>query len=64
MRFRVAVGVEQEAEAMKLFILGAIVAWFLFGIAGAVLLGQQDVEIRTIATGPVAFWHGLDKPVS
>jgi len=49
---------------MRLFILGAIVVWFLFGIAGAVLLGQQSVDVRTIASGPVAFWHGLDKPVS
>jgi len=53
-----------EADAMRLFILGAIVVWFLFGIAGAVLLGQQSVDVRTIASGPVAFWHGLDKPVS
>jgi len=59
-----AAGSDQEAEAMKPFILGAIVVWFLFGVAGAVLLGQQHVDIRTIASGPVAFWTGLDKPIS
>jgi len=47
---------------MRAFILGAIVVWFLFGIAGAILLGQQRIEVRTIASGPIAFWHGLDKP--
>ena len=54
---------EQEAEAMKPFILGAIFVWFLFGFAGAVLLGQQRIDVPTIASGPIAFWHGLDKPV-
>lgn len=49
---------------MKRYILGAIALWFLFGIAGAVLLGQQRVDLPTIAKGPISFWKGLDKPVN
>ena len=48
---------------MKPFVIGAILVWVLFGIAGAVLLGQQRLDIPTIAKGPVSFWKGLDKPV-
>jgi hypothetical protein len=48
---------------MKPYILGAIILWFLFGIAGAVLLGQQRVHIPTIAGGPITFWKGLNEPV-
>ena len=49
---------------MKPYIIGAIIVWFLFGIAGAVLLGQQRVDIPTIAGGPIALWNGLNKPVN
>ncbi|MFL6755584.1 MAG: hypothetical protein ACJ8EH_04810 [Sphingomicrobium sp.] len=48
---------------MKPYILGAICVWFTFGIVGAVLLGQQSVDIRTIAGGPMTLWNGLNKPV-
>jgi hypothetical protein len=48
---------------MKPYILGAICLWFLFGVAGAVLLGQQRLDIPTIAGGPITFWNGLNKPV-
>lgn len=48
---------------MKPYILVAICVWFVCGIVGAVLLGQQSVDIRTIAGGPIALWNGLNKPV-
>lgn len=49
---------------MKPYIIGAIIIWFVCGIIGAVLLGQQRVDIPTIAGGPIALWNGLNKPVS
>jgi hypothetical protein len=49
---------------MKLFIIGAIIVWFVCGIAGAFLLGQDRVDIPTIAGGPIALWNGLNKPVN
>lgn len=48
---------------MKAYIIGAICVWFVCGIAGAVLLGQERVDIPTIAGGPIALWNGLNKPV-
>jgi hypothetical protein len=48
---------------MKPYILGAIIVWFVCGIVGAAMLGQQRVDIPTIAGGPIALWHGLNKPV-
>ena len=48
---------------MKPYILGAICVWFLFGIAGAILLGQQRVDVPTLCGGPISFWNGLNKPV-
>ena len=48
---------------MKPYILGAIIVWFLAGIAGAVLLGQQRVDVPTIIGGPISFWNGLNKPI-
>lgn len=48
---------------MRPYIIGAIIMWFLAGLAGAVLLGQQRVDIATIARGPVALWNGFNKPV-
>ena len=48
---------------MKPYILGGIIVWLLFGVLGAVLLGQQRLDVATIASGPIAFWNGLDKPV-
>lgn len=48
---------------MKPYIVGAIIVWFLMGIAGAALLGEQRADIPTIAGGPIALWNGLNKPV-
>ena len=49
---------------MKPYILGAIIVWFVCGIVGAVLLGQQRVDIATIAGGPMSLWNGLNEPVN
>ena len=49
---------------MKPYILGAIIVWFLCGFAGAILLGQQSVDIPTISGGPIALWNGLNQPVN
>lgn len=48
---------------MKPYIIGAICVWFVCGIAGAALLGQQNIDIPTIAGGPIALWNGLNRPV-
>jgi len=48
---------------MKPYIIGGIVIWIISGIAGAVLLGQHHIDVRTIAGGPITFWNGLNKPV-
>jgi hypothetical protein len=48
---------------MKPYILGAIIMWFIAGFAGAVLLGQQRVDLATVAGGPISLWSGLNKPV-
>ena len=48
---------------MKPYILSAIIAWFVMGIVGAVLLGQRRVDFPTIAGGPISLWSGLNKPV-
>jgi hypothetical protein len=49
---------------MKPYIIGAICVWFVTGIAGAALLGQQRVDIPTTAGGTIALWNGLNKPVN
>jgi hypothetical protein len=49
---------------MKTYIIGAIIVWLVCGVVGAVLLGQQRVDIPTIAGGPIALWNGLNKPVN
>lgn len=48
---------------MKWYILVGVCVWLLLGVTGAAMLGQQRVDIATIASGPVAFWNGLNKPV-
>jgi len=48
---------------MKPYIIGAIILWFVCGIVGAWLLGEQRVDIRTIAGGPITLFNGLNKPV-
>jgi hypothetical protein len=55
--------IELGGEPMKPYVLGAICVWFVCGFVGAALLGQQRVDIPTIAGGPIALWNGLNKPV-
>jgi hypothetical protein len=54
---------EREA-AMKPYIYGAIIIWFVMGIAGAALLGQHKLDVPTIAGGPITLWNGLNRPVN
>jgi len=49
---------------MKPYILVTISVWFVCGIVGAVLLGQQRFDIPTIAGGPITLWNGLNTPVN
>ena len=49
---------------MKPYIIGAICVWLICGVAGAALLGQQRVDIATIAGGPFTMWNGFNKPVN
>lgn len=49
---------------MKPYIIGTICVWFVCGIAGAVLLGEQQVDVATICGGPIALWNGLNAPVN
>jgi hypothetical protein len=49
---------------MKPYIIGAIIVWFVCGMAGAALLGQRHVDIPTITGGPMTLWNGLNKPVN
>jgi hypothetical protein len=48
---------------MKPYIFTAIAVWFICGITGAALLGQDHVDIPTTAGGPIALWNGLNAPV-
>jgi hypothetical protein len=48
---------------MKPYIVGAIIVWFLCGIIGAWMLGQQRVDVGTIAGGPITLYKGFNKPV-
>jgi hypothetical protein len=48
---------------MKPYIIGAICVWFVCGITGAVMLGQQRVDVPTISGGPISLWKGLNKPL-
>lgn len=48
---------------MKPYIIGAICVWFVCGVAGAALLGQQTFDVPTIIGGPVALWNGLNRPI-
>lgn len=48
---------------MKPYIIGAIIVWFVCGIAGAWLLGQQRVDVPTIAGGPITLFKAFNKPV-
>jgi hypothetical protein len=48
---------------MKPYIIGAIIIWLICGIVGAWMLGQDRVDIRTIAGGPVTLIKGFNNPV-
>ena len=48
---------------MKAFVIGAIILWFVCGVVGAWMLGQQRIDIRTIAGGPVTLVKGFKQPV-
>jgi hypothetical protein len=52
-----------EEAKMKPYIIGAIIVWFVCGIAGAVLMGQQRVDLPTIVGGPISLWNGLNQPI-
>jgi hypothetical protein len=47
---------------MKPYILGAIAVWFICGIVGAVMLGQQHLDVPTIIGGPISLWNGFNSP--
>ena len=48
---------------MKAYVIGAICLWFIAGVVGAAMLGQQRIDVATIAAGPITLWNGLNKPV-
>nr|NUR37129.1 hypothetical protein [Sphingomonas sp.] len=48
---------------MKPYVIGAIVIWFLCGIVGAWMLGQQRVDLRTIAGGSVTVFEAFNAPI-
>lgn len=48
---------------MKPYIIGAICLWFICGIIGAILIGQQRIDVPTIVGGPISLWAGLNRPV-
>ena len=52
-----------QERVMKPYILGAICLWFACGITGAVMLGQQRVDVPTILGGPITLAHGFEQPV-
>jgi hypothetical protein len=45
---------------MKSFVKGALVMWFVFGVAGGWLSGRHNVG--DFAGGPITFWHALMNP--
>lgn len=49
---------------MKPYILGAIIIWFVCGIVGAWMLGQQTVDVGTIAGGPITLVRAFNQPVN
>jgi hypothetical protein len=49
---------------MKFAVSVAIAVWLLCGLAGAWLLGQQRVDIRTIARGPITLVKAFETPVT
>jgi hypothetical protein len=49
---------------MKPYIIGAIIVWFVCGIVGAWMLGQQKLDIATIAGGPFTLARGFSQPAN
>lgn len=49
---------------MRPYIIGAICVWFVSGITGAALLGQQRVDVATISGGPITLFNALDRPLN
>lgn len=48
---------------MKPYIIGAICIWFICGFVGAWMLGQQRIDVPTIAGGPITLMNAFNKPV-
>ena len=61
---RVGREVDADVVARRRSADGAIIIWFVMGITGAAPLGQQSVDIPTIAGGPIALRNRLNQPVS
>jgi hypothetical protein len=38
--------------------------WFVCGIIGSVMLGEQRIDVPRITGGPITLWQGFNKPVS
>jgi hypothetical protein len=50
---------------MKLFVIVALVIWFICGVAGAWMLEGSDMHLKTIARGPISLVKGFnDDPVT
>jgi hypothetical protein len=49
---------------MKLYLALAVIVWLICGVTGAWMLGQQRVDLPTIAGGPITLWYAFDKPVN
>jgi hypothetical protein len=48
---------------VKPYIIGAICIWFICGIVGAWMLGQQRVDIDSIAGGVLTLFKAFNRPV-
>jgi hypothetical protein len=48
---------------VKPYIIGAICIWFICGIVGAWMLGQQRVDIDSIAGGALTLFKAFNRPV-
>jgi hypothetical protein len=48
---------------MKFYVSIAVFVWLICGLAGAWLLGQQRLDIGTIARGPITLVKAIEKPV-
>lgn len=48
---------------MKPYILGAICVWFVSGLVGCWMLGEQRLDVPKICGGPITLWNGFNAPV-